>query len=62
MSDAQDEANWRDWQAEHLGLLDPGQPTETATVNHRKRMEAEFSPAERRMIRYLLLCPEENQS
>jgi len=48
------EAEFRDFQLEELGLLDPGQPTETATINHRQAMEAQFTPLERRQIRYML--------
>lgn len=37
LSDAATEANWRDWQLEHLGLLDEGQPTESAHIRHRDK-------------------------
>ncbi len=52
--DAVIEAGWRDWRLEHDGLLDPGQPTESAHVLYVQRMTAPFSPLERRMIRYAL--------
>lgn len=36
------------------GLLDPGQPTLQAHTRHVERMEAEFNPRERRLIRHSL--------
>ena len=53
-TDAQTEANWRDWQLEHGGYLDPDQPTETATIEHRRRMRAPFTSWERWKIRAAL--------
>ena len=41
----------RDREIEEFGLLEPGQPTETAHIEHVRAMQAEFSPAERRLIR-----------
>lgn len=55
MSDVEIEARWRDQQLEENGLLDPGESTETAHYDYVKRMRAEFTPAERQMIRYVLL-------
>lgn len=37
-----------------LGLLDAEEPTETATRAHQEAMTAEFTPAERRLIRLQL--------
>jgi hypothetical protein len=49
--DASDEAQWRDQQLAANGLLDPDQPTESATVRHQRKMRAEFSAQERASIR-----------
>lgn len=44
------------------GLLDPGQPTEWATIQHQQAAEAEFTPEERRLIRHTLgLLPESRE-
>ena len=55
MSDAQLEANWRDWRLENDGLLDPGQPTESSTVTYqremRQRLFGSFTAEERMAIR-----------
>ncbi|HBO13353.1 MAG TPA: hypothetical protein DD491_11265 [Halieaceae bacterium] len=51
MTDAELEARRRDHEAEAAGLIDPGQPTETAHRDHVRAMEAELSPLERRLIR-----------
>lgn len=39
---------------DQLGLLDQGQPTFSAHQNHVSRMERDFTPTERRMIRNTL--------
>jgi hypothetical protein len=40
--------------AEAFGLLDPGQPTPWAHYKYLRRMEADFTPMERRLIRSAL--------
>ncbi len=52
--DAQLEANWRDLWMDNAGLLEPGQPTESAHVEHVRRMSAPFDTTERRLIRAAL--------
>jgi len=42
---------------EHLikaGLLDPDEPTRWSHLQHQRRMQAEFTPIERQMIRTIL--------
>lgn len=39
---------------EQLGLLDPDQPTEGAHRRYVEKMEADFTPVERRLIRAAL--------
>ncbi len=51
MSARQLEANVRDWQLEHFGLLDPDQPNESAHIEHVRRMNQPFPAQERRLIR-----------
>lgn len=54
MKDSEIEMRWRDQQLEENGLLDPDQPTETATIDYQRRMRAEFTPIERQMIRWAI--------
>ena len=54
MADAEIEARWRDHQLKDNGLLDPGQSTETAHNDYTKCMQAEFTPAERQMLRFMI--------
>ena len=55
MNEAEWEARLRDKRLLDDGLLDPDQPTETAHRDHVRKMEAEFSPLERRLIRHEIL-------
>ena len=42
-------------QLERFGLLEPDQPTETATREYQETRKAEFTPEERWQLRLLLL-------
>ena len=55
MKEAEMEARRRDMDAENFGLLDEGQPTLTAHLDHVRSMVAEFSATERRLIRHHFL-------
>ena len=55
MKDCELEARWRDQQLEDNGLLDPGQPTETAHILYTRRMRAPFTALERQLIRSAVL-------
>lgn len=52
--DTEHEAQWRDSQLFENGLLDPGQPTETASIDYNRCMRKPFTLLERQMIRYAL--------
>lgn len=60
-TETRDEANWRDLQLEKFGLLDEGQPTETAHNEYVERMSAPFTAVERRMIRAILFGEKQEQ-
>ena len=52
--DEEIEARWRDKQLFSNGLLDPDQPTETATVAYNQHMREPFTKHERAIIRAVL--------
>ena len=54
LEDREFEARLRDWKLVDAGLLDEGQPTETATIDYNQKMVALFTAMDRREIRYIL--------
>ena len=49
--DQRDELAFEDVRLRELGLLDAGQPTRWSHLQERERLEAEFTPTERALIR-----------
>ena len=54
MRDRELDVRIRDHWLEKVGLLDPGQPTETSHIEHVRSMLAEFTPRERILLRVLM--------
>lgn len=54
-ADPTEDARWHEMLLRDLGVIDQDQPTVFGHLDYVRRMEAEFTRQERRMIRALLL-------
>ena len=53
-ADPTEDARWHEMLLRDLGVIDPDQPTVFSHLDYVRRMESDFTPQERRMIRALL--------
>lgn len=53
--DARLDAEIEEWTLREVGLIEPDQPTAISHARYVERMEAEFTPIERRIIRAMVL-------